>query len=229
MKIIEFQKKMMDIKRKGFIASKRKGPTGIGYTLEFELGIDENNIAIPDLGFAELKSHRENHTGLVTLFTFNRKAWKINPLSAIQKYGSYNKDSRKGMYYTLNQHPNSAGLFTVCNDDTIQIQHISGEVILQWTIDSIAERFSQKIQALILVSAKVEMRDGREYFYYYRARLLKGNMKKKALTNAFISGDFVIDLRLHEKATMARNHGTGFRVKENKLINLFSNISDIEI
>ena len=54
-------------------------------------------------------------------------------------------------------------------------------------------------------------------------------MNKQGLVNAFVSGDFVIDLRLHDKITMARNHGTGFRVKENKLINLFSNISDIEL
>ena len=91
MKIAEFQKKLKNIRSKGFIPSKRKGPTGIGYTLEDELGITENNIAVPDLGFAELKSHRENHTGLITLFTFNKKAWKIKPLSAIEKYGSYDR------------------------------------------------------------------------------------------------------------------------------------------
>ena len=85
------------------------------------------------------------------------------------------------------------------------------------------------MKTVILVSAKVELRDGREYFHYYRARLLKGNMSEQGLINSFISGDFVIDLRLHNKITMARNHGTAFRVKENKLINLFSNISEIEL
>ena len=229
MNIAEFQKKLKSIKDKGFIRSKRQGPTGIGYTLESELGIRENNIAVPDLGFAELKSHRENHTGLVTLFTFNKKAWKIKPLLAIEKYGSYDKNNRKGMYYTITQEPNSAGLLLTIHDGTIQVQHISGEVILQWNIDSVAEKFSQKIKSLILVFAKVELREGREYFYYYRARLLEGNMNKQGLINAFISGDFVIDLRLHDKITMARNHGTGFRVKENKLINLFSNISEIDL
>ncbi|MDE0118615.1 MAG: MvaI/BcnI family restriction endonuclease, partial [Bdellovibrionales bacterium] len=57
MKITEFKSKLKNIRNKGFIRSKRKGPTGIGYTLESELGIEENNIAVPDLGFAELKSH----------------------------------------------------------------------------------------------------------------------------------------------------------------------------
>ncbi len=230
MQVKEFQNRLKSIKNKGFIPSKRKGPTGVGYTLECELGITENNIALPDLGFAELKTHREGHTGLVTLFTFNKKAWKIDPFLAIEKYGSYDQNGRKGMYYTITKEPNSAGLFLSCNDKTTQVQHISGEIILQWITDSVVARFSQKIKSLILVSAKSELRGGREYFYYYRARLLQGNSEKKTLISAFISGDFVIDLRLHSKPTMtARNHGTGFRVKENKLINLFSNISEIEL
>ncbi|MCZ0933405.1 MAG: MvaI/BcnI family restriction endonuclease, partial [Oligoflexia bacterium] len=147
----------------------------------------------------------------------------------IEKYGSYDKNNRKGMYYTITQKPNSSGLFLNCNADLVQVQHTSGQIILEWTIDSVAERFSQKIKSVILVSAKVELREDREYFYYYRARLLKGSMDRRGLINAFISGDFVIDLRLHDKKTMARNHGTGFRVQENKLINLFSNISEIEL
>ena len=35
MKITEFKKKLKDIRNKDFIRSKRKGPTGIGYTLEW--------------------------------------------------------------------------------------------------------------------------------------------------------------------------------------------------
>ena len=54
-------------------------------------------------------------------------------------------------------------------------------------------------------------------------------MRKQRFIKAFTSGVFVIDLSLQDKITMARNHGTGFRVKENKLINLFSNISKIEL
>ena len=196
MKFTEFKKKLKEIKNKKFIRSKRKGPTGIGYTLETELGIKENNVAVPDLGFAELKSHRENHTSLVTLFTFNKKAWKMDPLMAIEKYGSYDKNNRKGMYYTITQKPNSAELLLTCNDDTIQVQHTSGEIILQWLMDSVAEKFSQKMKNVILVSAKLELREGREYFHYYRARLLQGNMRKQSLINAFISGDYCNRLKI---------------------------------
>ncbi len=85
MDLNEFVEKFSIIRSSGFIPSKRKGPTGVGHTLEHALGITENNITSPDLGEIELKSHRERTSSLITLFTFNRKAWKMPPLEAIRK------------------------------------------------------------------------------------------------------------------------------------------------
>ncbi|MCA6072532.1 MAG: MvaI/BcnI family restriction endonuclease [Endomicrobium sp.] len=49
MTIKEFVVKFKQIKKMGFIPTKRNGTTGIGYTLETLLGITENNIANPDI------------------------------------------------------------------------------------------------------------------------------------------------------------------------------------
>ena len=220
--------KLKELKSKGFIQSKRKGPTGIGYTLECELGIIENNIALPDLEFAELKAHRDNHTGLITLFTFNKKAWQLPQLEAIEKYGSYDKKNRKGLYYSITPQQNSAGLFLNCKEEHILIQHTSGEVIVKWTIDSVVEKFSEKIPALVLVTAQTEERDGREFFYYYKSQLMH-TTTRNTLLNAFKTGGIIIDLRLHDKGTRARNHGTGFRVSQNNFANLFATITDLGV
>jgi len=107
----EFKERFEKIKTKGFIPSLRKGPTGIGYTLETELGIRENNIAEPDIENIELKAHRTKSNNLITLFTFNNKVWQIPPLDAVKKYGSKDKNGRLGLYYTITLRPNSAGLF----------------------------------------------------------------------------------------------------------------------
>jgi len=61
-----------DIKSRGYIKSLRKGPTGVGYTVEKTIGIKENNIIIPDFGAIELKATREESSNLITLLTFNR-------------------------------------------------------------------------------------------------------------------------------------------------------------
>ena len=42
----------------GFVKTMRRGPTGVGYTLEALLGIGENNISSPDIEDIEVKAHR---------------------------------------------------------------------------------------------------------------------------------------------------------------------------
>ncbi len=226
MTIEEFREKFAEIKKRGYIKSLRKGPTGIGYTLETLLEINENNNKNSDIEGAELKSHRTGVNNMVTLFTFNKKAWQIPQLEAIDKYGSYDKKGRKGLYYTMSLTPNSAGLFLVVSEKEVSVRHISGEVIATWQLENIAERFINKIPSLILVSALTEERDGCEYFHYNRAQIMRGT-SVDLLSNQFKEGNILVDLRLHDNGTRARNHGTGFRVYENRLDKLFNKIEDL--
>jgi len=226
MKLEEFIEKFRQLKAEGFIPSTRKGPTGIGHTLETYLGMTENNIALPDIRGAELKAHRTNVKSLITLFTFNNKVWQIPPLDAIKKYGSKDKNGRLGLYYTMSLKPNSAGLFLHIEETEISVRHISGEIIAIWEFERLAERFIQKMPALLFISAFTEERDGREYFHFYRAQLMRGT-SQELLANQFKAENILVDLRLHDKGTRARNHGTGFRTYEDKLPLLFSDISDL--
>ncbi|MBI2050113.1 MAG: hypothetical protein HYT35_01500 [Candidatus Staskawiczbacteria bacterium] len=223
----EVKERLSKIKKLGYVKSLRKGPTGIGYTLETLLKIKENNISSPDLGEIELKAQRENHTGMTTLFTFNNKAWKMDPLLAVKKYGSRDKDGRLGLYYTMGMKPNSAGLFLAVDNKTVSVRHINGSVIAEWRLSEIEKRFKTKVRNVLLVKAKVEERDGVEYFLFDRARLLFHGTNKNILKNQFENEQLLVDLRLHDKGTMARNHGTGFRVFENNLENLYEKVQEI--
>lgn len=226
MTLEEFKQKFQELRNKGFVKSLRKGPTGIGFTFEDLMGLYENNLALPDIDDIEIKAHRDNSKSMITLFTFNRKAWQINPLEAIRKYGSYDDNGRLGMYYTMSLTPNSAGLFLTVTDKEISVQHISGEIIATWQLSTLAERFSQKIPALLFISAHTEERAGIEYFHFYRGQLRRGTTKE-LLSELFKTGNLLVDLRLHDKETMARNHGTDFRTFEDKLPLLFKKIEDI--
>lgn len=225
--IKQIKEKLSAIKKLGYVKTLRKGPTGIGYTLETLLGIKENNISSPDLGEIELKAQRECSSCMTTLFTFNSKAWKMNPLEAIRKYGSLDKNGRLGMYYTIGMKPNSAGLFLAVNDTSISVRHIDGNVITTWQLSEIEKRFEAKVKNVLLVKAKVEERDGIEYFQFDRARLLSGGTTQAILKHQFENEQLLVDLRLHDKGTMARNHGTGFRIFENNLENLYEKIEEI--
>ncbi|WP_265348079.1 MvaI/BcnI family restriction endonuclease [Candidatus Azobacteroides pseudotrichonymphae] len=96
MTLEEIQDRLVAIKAQCFIKSLRKHSTGIGKTLETLLGITENNIPLPDLGEIELKAIRRNSKNMITLFTFNKKVWKMDPLDAIKKYGKKDKNGETG-------------------------------------------------------------------------------------------------------------------------------------
>lgn len=226
MNLQEFKRNFHNLKKKGFFPSTRKGPTGIGHTLETSLGLKENNIALPDLVEAEIKAHRSNSSNMITLFTFNRKVWQLPPLKAVKEYGSLDKNGRVGLYYTMSLKPNSAGLFLYVTDKDISVRHISGTTIAIWSLEKLTETFIRKLPALVFVSAFTEERDGREWFHFYRAQLLRGT-SPELLADQFRAENILVDLRLHDKGTMARNHGTGFRTYENKLPQLFREIRDL--
>ena len=228
MELAEFIERFAQLRQQGFIPSTRQGTTGVGKTLEDALGIAENNLAIPDIGRIELKAHRVKSPSMVTLFTFNRKAWQIPPTEAIAKYGSWDDENKRmGLYYTLSLKPNSAGLFLYLTDKQVTVRHISGEVVVSWELSALKERFQQKIPAMILVSTFTEERNGKEYFHFYRAQLLQGT-STHLLQNQFQEETIVIDLRLHHRDTKgARNHGTGFRCTIANLPRLFTSIIDI--
>jgi hypothetical protein len=103
MTLNEFVKAFLKLKGKNWVKSERRGSTGVGYTLEKHLGLSENNIAYPDLGKIELKARRINSTSLITLFTFNRKVWKMKPLEAIKKFGTPDENGRLGLYFTMSR------------------------------------------------------------------------------------------------------------------------------
>ena len=98
MDISELKDKLSEINQMGYVVSKRKGNTGIGYTLETLLGLKENNLKTPDFENIELKSQRKGVSNRVTMFTFNRGVWKIKQRELIEKYGYVDTNDRPSLY-----------------------------------------------------------------------------------------------------------------------------------
>ena len=189
--------------------------------MEKYVGIKENNLSLPDLEKFELKAHREGSNNLITLFTFNKGAWLVDPLDAVKRYGTLDENGRMGLYFTMSKQPNRMGLYLYVAREYVSIKHISGEEIVRWYFRDLVEQFSKKIPGLIIVYARSIERNGKEWFNFYSAKLLKGTTPE-TLSTAIRNGIILIDLRLHDKGTMARNHGTGFRVMERDLDKIFS-------
>ncbi len=78
------------IRDRGWIPSARPGnPGAVGNTLEDLLGLEENNLPIPNAAEWELKAQRANTSSLTTLFHMepSPRALKLVPRMLLPKYG----------------------------------------------------------------------------------------------------------------------------------------------
>ena len=221
--IEDFKEALRGIKAKGFVASLRSSDTGIGYTLEELLGIEENNIPLADLGNdIELKAFRKDSASLLTLFT-------CEPLPSggsrdkmlLDKFGYKKRDNdrQKELYCTINSRVfNPQTLKIGVEKDKIRLISSVENIDIYWIAEQLKERFLQKLPKLITVKAEARLReDGKEEFYYSEAHLLKG-FSFESFKNMVSKDIITVDLRMHlrEKGTV-RNHGTAFRIRKSKL------------
>ena len=86
---------------RGFIKTHRSGNTGIGKTLEDELGIEENNFPGPDGDITELKSARKNSSSMLTLFTKSPEPHGINS-ELLKSFGYPGKSGKLHLHTTVN-------------------------------------------------------------------------------------------------------------------------------
>ncbi len=94
-KLIE---KFKEIEKLGWIENRRFGNNGgIGNTLEDLLGIEENNLPIPNAAEWELKAQKKNTSSLTTLFHSepSPRAIKFVPSILLPKYGWQHQNAGK--------------------------------------------------------------------------------------------------------------------------------------
>lgn len=227
MQLNQLIRKLVNLKEKGFIKSLRKGPTGIGHLLESELDLDETNIAIPDIGGrVELKATRRNVNSLITLFTFNRGVWRVKQKEIIDKYGYVDEQGRKALYNIVNtKTPNSQGFYLISDPSkhlVILKNKNEQNIIAEWSTYVIAGKFMTKLDRLLLIFADNKFENDTEYFHFNEAYLLEHPTPEQFL-EAFAKNELMIDLRMHLKeAGGVRNHGTGFRISEKNLTDLYA-------
>jgi hypothetical protein len=224
--IIEELKKLF---LQGFVKSLRKNNTGIGYTLETNLKIKENNIAEPDFKYnnipIELKAQRESASSRITLIT---KVPHWSPLKAkeiIEKFGYLDKKGRRGLKIVLTTLKfNQKGFKLELNkeDNVLNILHKDFGVVSFFKIDELMTALRKKIYGnLLLVLAESKKEKDIEYFRYNKAILLK-NLSETAFEELLNNGTMVWEFRMHLKPTgVVRDHGPGFRISRNKIKELY--------
>jgi hypothetical protein len=218
----EFVQRLEDLKQMGYVKTHRQGPTGIGKTLEDLLGIKENNVPGPNAAMIELKSARKGSRSMTTLVTKAPLPKKANS-RLLQNFG-YEAPPRFGkvLHVTL-ERPGSwtnirgKPVFKIdLKNDRIGIVSLANETLAFWNEKILKQTFERKFPTLAYVKADCRGSGLNEEFWYNEAWLLKGfNFEKiKELIRERI---IRIDIRIGQYPNgRAHDHGTGFRIFEDK-------------
>lgn len=225
--IVEELKKLF---KRGFIKSLRRDNTGIGYTLETELGIKENNEGEPDLVYkelpVELKSQRISASSRVTLMT-KTPHWK--PLKAkeiIEEFGYENGDGRPALKITIRTkgyEPNGFKLEIDKKANRLNIiQKDYKGVVAYFDIGELMDCIRKKLyENLLLVLTERKIIKGNEYFRYKKA-ILSTHLNEESFEKLLNEGLIVFEFRMHIKSGGIRDRGPAFRISRNHIHKLYA-------
>lgn len=223
--------KFLEVRKKGWIISQRKGSTGIGYTFEKMIGKEEENLPIADYNNIEIKVKRRYSKGDITLFSANPD----NEVFAIQRiyetYGTCNKNKnyfktfaicistnelvKKGKYY-FNLKVDYKKRVIKLQIYDLDYNMIENDV--SWSFELISEKIKHKIKNLAIIKAEVKQDEyNNEYFHYYHIDFYV--IKNEAtfidlIEKGIIKILFNITVYMDNKRYgNIYNHGTSFRIK----------------
>lgn len=231
--IARFLKKFDKIKRAGPIKTLRQGDTGIGYTFETILGIQENNLSGPDFEDIEIKcfSKGRNSNSKKNLFLKEPK-W-IDSFKSMKdrlpKYGYFDKENnRNALYSSVTSKTNSHGFkFSVSWSEEKVFLNYKNRKVAFWTFSVLEGCLSDKHEKAVFVAAKKTTKNGIDYFHYQEVSYCT-NPFIGSFVNLIENGQVILELRMHQKESgTVRNHGTCFRVLESHIPELYSKVAKL--
>ena len=223
MNLQEFLPKYREIKSRGFISITRKGDGKFGNTFEDLLGLDENNLKTPDIEGYEIKVQNNTKNSLQTLFN-KEGEWEIKKDDFIKIHGWERKkdESELTCQTTITKTKNKRGFYLETDEKNLYVK-INNEIACKWNWKSLTKTFIEKFPSAIKVYGEEKKKNGKIYFHYNEAYLLKDTTER--LFKQLIEDDIIlIDFRFYTRYNEGkgiRNRGTGFRIRENHLDKLF--------
>lgn len=240
------------VRELGWIRNARPGNVGgVGNTLEDILGIEENNVPIPNAAEWELKCQRADTIALCTLFHMepSPRAVQFVPRMLLPKYGWPHDEAGKkypademSFRQTINAAGRSDRGFKVVVDEGERKIEVSfdaeavdrsrhgewlasvkrrvglGELDPQpyWGFDDLYHKLGTKLHNCFFVEADRMREEGVEHFRYSKIGVLQDLSVEKFMA-VLKEGDAYVDF----DARTRHNHGTKFRIRRNRLPDLY--------
>lgn len=229
----ELLSKIQVIHDKGFIPTVTPGDTGVGMTLENQLGIPPNSSRKPDYKGIEIKASRYKTRNRVNLFSQipdwnNSRGMTAEKLLA--EYGYWREikgNQRFNLYCTVTaKRPNPQGLYFCVDDDqdiliNRSLKGVIDKYVVQWSLEKLRNNLLAKHQETFWVESESKIIDGIEHFKYNAVV-----HTKKPLVSSFSYllklGVITMDYTMHRKPSGAvRDHGYLFKINPSQFNLLF--------
>ena len=218
--------KIKEVNKKGWIKTLRKGDTGVGYTLETELGIRANSNQKPDFHGIEIKAFRKRSIGkLVTLFSQvpNWKKSNTNRSEVLNEYGYLDENERFNLYCSVFGHEKNTLNWKLEVDRINKQINIfnNDKIVTFWDFEKIEERILKKHDQTFFVYSDTKIENGKEYFLYNKILITqKASLENflKLIENGKVCMDFVMH---RKKNGTTRDHGFLWRIRSNFIPDLF--------
>lgn len=235
---LELLDKLKIISQKGFIPTIVNGDTGVGMTLEAELGLVANSSKQPDYKGIELKAsrvdanHKQRNRKQLLSKTPN---WKLSPIknarNLILQRGYIDSEGHHALRHTVGgKSPNSLGLFLdidFANDYLRQMY--AGTVAadfspvhdMTWLLEDLRSALKKKHKETFWVKAMHNNNRVSEAFHYVLAEHTV-NPYIDRLETLIETGLITLDYTLHIKPSgKVRDHGYLFKLQPNSIEALF--------
>lgn len=250
--------RLKDIKAMGWIPNRRPGNVGgIGNTLEDLLGIEENNLPLPNASEWELKCQRLGQSSLTTLFHMepSPRALKIVPRIFLPLYGWPHEEA--GIKYPASEMSFRQTINGRSRTDRgfgLIIDRSNKKILISFDVNSAADRHKDWLTSVERRIGLEEL-DPQPYWgfddLYHKAGIKLLNCfyieadrrreegkeyfhyKKIKMLEKFDFDNFLYaienDLILIDfDARTGHNHGTKFRMRKNTLPELYKSVTIIE-
>ena len=234
--IIEFKKKFLEIKSMGFVSSRRYHDTGIGKTFEDLMGVDENNLPIPDFGGIEIKTQRAFSSSYITLFTkspdfpkganaYLRDTYgyphpKFPSVSILHTsfFHTYFNTLKELYGFKLEVDKSKGKIFLRVK---ILKTNIIEDVDIYYNFSTIENIIAKKLKKVVFITAQTKSTPDGEKFNFTKAILLTGFTFDKFI-ELIKTDNIMYDIRIGayksgKNIGKSHDYGSGFRIKKENL------------
>lgn len=240
--ILDLYEKFVDIKERGWIKSIKNGNNGVGLTFEHLLGIQQNELEIPDYnGVVEIKTKRKTSCSYIILFSCtptgpnyhevemikNRYGYphKLLPQYKVLNNSVYGNRKNKigcNFYFKLDVDRVSKKIYLIVYDKN----KIEIEKSTYWDFDILEEKLNRKLKNLAVIKAYSKKEEFIEWFKYsdFQVYSLKSFDKFiELIEKGIIRLNFKLNIKTKgEKLGQIHDHGTSFDILEKDIPKLYN-------